>query len=187
MFSICEWGQSKPWTWAAGVGQLWRTTGDIGAFYEGKHRWNTGWHTLLSSNVGLENYAGPGHWNDPDMLEVGNGKMTTTEYRAHFSLWALLAAPLVAGNDIRDMSADTKEILMNKEVIAIDQDALGKQGSRISADETKEVWTKELSNGDWAVCVFNPSKTSATVELKWSDLPFVKKPYSVQDVGQKRI
>jgi alpha-galactosidase len=186
VFSICEWGQSKPWTWAAGVGQLWRTTGDIGAFYEGHRKWNTGWHTLLESNVGLEKYAGPGHWNDPDMLEVGNGEMTPQESRAHFSLWCILAAPLIAGNDVRHMKPDVLNILTNHDVIAIDQDALGKQGFRVSADDSKEVWAKELTSGDWAVCLFNPGKASATLELKWSDLPFLKGNYTVRDVWAKK-
>ncbi|HMB95828.1 MAG TPA: glycoside hydrolase family 27 protein, partial [Tepidisphaeraceae bacterium] len=136
VFSICEWGQSKPWTWAAGVGQLWRTTGDIGAFYEGHRRWNTGWHDLLKSNVGLEKFAGPGHWNDPDMLEVGNGQMTQSESRAHFSLWCILAAPLIAGNDVRSMTPEVHDILTNRDVIAIDQDSLGKQGFQVSASDT---------------------------------------------------
>jgi alpha-galactosidase len=186
VFSICEWGQSKPWTWASGVGELWRTTGDIGPSYDSKEKWNTGWHALLEKNIGLEKYAGPGHWNDPDMLEVGNGRMTLAESRAHFSLWCILAAPLIAGNDVRNMKPEVRDILINRDVIAIDQDALGKQGFRVSADDTKEIWAKELSNGDWAVCIFNPSKASAALELKWSELSFLKGNYTMRDVWAKK-
>jgi len=116
LFSICEWGSTKPWLWAGPIGNMWRTTGDISDCWDcDKH--GLSFVTIVDAEDGLETYAGPGHWNDPDMLEVGNGKMTTTEYRAHFSLWSLLAAPLIAGNDLRNMSADTKEILTNKEVL----------------------------------------------------------------------
>ena len=115
LFSMCEWGSNKPWTWARGVSHIWRTTGDI------QDRWQS-FVRLLDQQVGLEKFAGPGGWNDPDMLEVGNGGMTTPEYRAHFSLWCLLSAPLMAGNDIRKMTPEIHDILTNKDVIAIDQD-----------------------------------------------------------------
>ena len=130
VFSMCEWGRSQPWTWARGVAHLWRTTGDI------EDCWSCGgsFVRILDRQVGLEKYAGPGGWNDPDMLEVGNGGMTTSEYRAHFSFWSLLAAPLMAGNDLRTMSAETRDILANRDVIAIDQDPLGAQGRRIRDD-----------------------------------------------------
>jgi alpha-galactosidase len=126
VFSICEWGSSKPWLWAGDAGNLWRTTGDIQDIWEGKgEKYGLGVMNIVDLQVGLESYAGPGHWNDPDMLEVGNGGMTTTEYRSHFSLWAILAAPLAAGNDLRTMSPEIHDILTNKEVIAVDQDPLG--------------------------------------------------------------
>src|ERR1043166_1570409 len=128
VFSICEWGTSKPWTWARDVGNLWRTTSDIQDCWDCRRDWGgMGFVHILDLQDGLEAYAGPGHWNDPDMLEVGNGGMTPTEYRAHFSLWCILAAPLMAGNDLRQMSPDIAEILTNKELIAVDQDPLGLQ------------------------------------------------------------
>src|SRR6266404_3596477 len=124
VFSLCEWGTAKPWLWGHEIGgNLWRTTGDIVDQFSGKTK-ETWQHTvtdILDQQAGLESFSGPCHWNDPDMLEVGNGGMTPTEYRSHFSLWAILAAPLVAGHDLRDMTPEIHDILTNKEVIAIDQ------------------------------------------------------------------
>src|SRR6266850_3440529 len=125
VFSMCEWGTAKPWLWAANIGNLWRTTGDINDHWEGKKKWpdggccSLGMLDIVDMQGGLEGAAGPGHWNDPDMLEVGNGGMTTMEYRSHFSLWAMLAAPLIAGNDLRSMTPEIKTILTNKEIIAV--------------------------------------------------------------------
>jgi alpha-galactosidase len=185
VFSICEWGTSKPWTWAEGVGQLWRTTGDIGPTYDNK---NSGWKTLLDKNAGLAKYAGPGHWNDPDMLEVGNGRLTLAESRGHFSLWCMLAAPLIAGNDIRHMKDEVRDILISKEVIAVDQDPLGKQGTRVSKDGEKEIWAKELSGGDWAVCVLNTTAEPIKLDLDWKSLEFLKPDttYTVRDLWAKQ-
>ena len=160
VFSICEWGSSKPWLWAEDVGNLWRTTGDISANFD--HNIDHGtWiqlsvMSILDLQNGLRKYAGPGHWNDPDMLEVGNG-MTNNEDRAHFSMWCMLAAPLIAGNDLRDMTPETKEILENKEVIAVDQDSLGIEGFRYSSADSIEIWFKPLERGDWAMCFLNRS------------------------------
>ena len=183
VFSICEWGRNKPWEWARGVGHLWRTTGDI------SDRWDS-FARLLDQQVGLEKYAGPGGWNDPDMLEVGNGGMTTAEYRAHFTLWALLSAPLMAGNDIRAMSADTKAILMNADVIALDQDPLGKQGRRIRDDGDFEVWAKWLQGGDVAVALLNRSKQAKEIGVAWTEIglgataaPQVRNIWTKQDLG----
>ncbi len=148
VFSLCEWGVDSPWEWAPKLGNLWRTTGDIRDSWESMT-------FILDQEVGLYKYAGPGHWNDPDMLEVGNGGMTNTEYQAHFSLWCILAAPLMAGNDLRNMSPATKEILMNKDVIAVDQDPKGVQGHKISDTGDQEVWVKPLSDGSSAVVLFN--------------------------------
>ena len=129
VFSLCEWGSNHPWLWARDVGNLWRTTGDIEDKWSNDKRGQSlGVVQILDLQDGLASYAGPGHWNDPDMLEVGNGGMSTEEYRAHFSMWCMLGAPLIAGNDLRTMSADTREILTNKEVIAVDQDPLGNTG-----------------------------------------------------------
>ena len=186
VFSICEWGGSKPWTWADGVGQLWRTTGDIGPCYDCKGQYTSGWKTLLDKQVGLEKYAGPGHWNDPDMLEVGNGHLTLPESRAHFSLWCILAAPLIAGNDVRHMKDEIRAILIDRDVIAVDQDVLGKQGFRVSQEDGKEVWAKELSGGDWAVCMLNSGPETAKLELDWKKLDFLKGNYSVRDLWGKQ-
>jgi alpha-galactosidase len=117
---------------------------------------------------GLRQYAGPGHWNDPDMLEVGNGKMTMSENRAHFSMWSMVAAPLIAGNDLRTMKKEIAEILTNREVIAIDQDSLGIQGYRYNALDSLEVWVKPLMKGDWALCFLNRSAKVRKIDFDWS-------------------
>ena len=149
VFSLCEWGNHKPWHWAKNVGHLWRTTGDIGAGFGrlvNKGTWNAlGVTGILDQQEGLRKYAGPGHWNDLDMLEVGNG-MSYNEDRAHFSLWCMLAAPLMAGNDLRKMTDQTKSILTNRDVIAVDQDALGIEGFKYSAVDGLEIWIKPLVN-----------------------------------------
>jgi len=173
VFSMCEWGTAKPWLWAKDVGNLWRTTGDIQDCWDCKRDWGgMGVVHILDLQDGLESYAGPGHWNDPDMLEVGNGGMTTTEYRAHFSLWCLLAAPLMAGNDLRSMPADIKEILTNREVIAVDQDPLGLQGHRVKREGDREVWAKQLADGGRAVVLFNRGSKPATLSVSWTDLGY---------------
>ena len=185
VFSLCEWGQNQPWLWAEPVAQLWRTTGDIGPGYvaSGKNKWEHGWKTLLDMNVGLEKYAGPGHWNDPDMLEVGNKGLTMAESRAHFSLWCMLAAPLIAGNDLRVMTPEVQAILTNKDVIAIDQDKAGHQGFRFRVDKDKEIWAKELANKEWAVCVLNTGDAPAKLTLDMHDLTFLTEQYyDVTDV-----
>jgi alpha-galactosidase len=122
--------------------------------------------------VGLESYAGPGHWNDPDMLEVGNGGMTTTEYRSHFSLWCILAAPLMAGNDIGGMQPEIREILINKEVIGVDQDPLGAEGRRVRKDGDLEVWAKQLQNGSRAVVLLNRGSGQQAITVNWEDLGY---------------
>ncbi len=178
VFSMCEWGTAKPWLWAKGVGNLWRTTGDIGDRFIGGGKFpdgsccELGMVDIVDLQVGLESFAGPGHWNDPDMLEVGNGGMTTPEYRAHFSFWAMLAAPLLSGNDVRSMSADTKEILENKEVIAIDQDALGRQGRRIKKEGDLEVWGRPLKDGGRALIFFNRGKTDGEIGVTWEEIAY---------------
>ena len=193
VFSICEWGSSKPWLWARDVGNLWRTTGDIQDCWDCKRDWGgMGFVHILDLQDGLESYAGPGHWNDPDMLEVGNGGMTTTEYRAHFSLWCLLAAPLMAGNDIRGMSPDIREILTNKEVIAVDQDALGSQGRRVKREGDIEVWSKQLADGSRAVALLNRGKAEARISVAWNDLGYpdylsaaVRDLWAKKDLGKQ--
>ena len=129
-FSMCQWGEENPYLWAMPVGNSWRTTGDI------SDSWNS-FIDILEKQVGLSRYSAPGGWNDPDMLEVGNGKMTHDEYQAHFSLWAALKSPLLIGCDLNKITSDTLSILGNEEVIAINQDSLGKQADRLESDGTK--------------------------------------------------
>ncbi|WP_375447618.1 glycoside hydrolase family 27 protein [uncultured Fibrella sp.] len=171
VLSICEWGNDKPWVWGPNVGHLWRTTGDIYNCFDciNDHgSWKSwGVMQILDKQEGLRQYAGPGHWNDPDMLEVGNG-MVENEDRAHFSMWAMIAAPLIAGNDLRSMSPATKAILMNKDVVAIDQDAAGIQGFKHTVKDSLETWFKPLAGGDWAVCFLNRSKSTQPVNVDWS-------------------
>jgi alpha-galactosidase len=155
VYSLCEWGVNQPWTWGANVGNLWRTTGDIGPSFSSML-------SIFHANVGLAQYAGPGGWNDPDMLEVGNG-MSATEDRAEFSLWAEMAAPLLAGDNLVNASATTLSILGNKSVIAVDQDALGKQGHQVSSSGGLDVLAKPLSNGDVSVVLFNENSGTATI------------------------
>lgn len=175
VFSLCDWGLSSPWQWAGDVGSLWRTTGDIadawdkGYGADGK-MWGGSVLMNLDMQRKLEKYAGPDHWNDPDMLEVGNGGLTVSEERAHFSLWCMLAAPLIAGNDLRNMTKVTTEILANKEVIAVDQDKLGNQGYRIVDEQNFEIYMKPLSDGDTAICLFNRGDQIKNVNINWSDL-----------------
>ena len=185
VFSLCEWGQNQPWLWAEPVGHLWRTTGDIGASYStgGKNKWEHGWKTILDMNVGLEKYAGPGHWNDPDMLEVGHKGLTLAESRGHFSFWCMLAAPLIAGNDVRHMAPEIRAILTNKDVISIDRDPLGHQGFRYRVDKDKEIWAKELSNKEWAVCILNTGDAPARLTIDLRELTFLTEQYyDVTDV-----
>lgn len=191
VLSVCEWGNSKPWLWGKGIGNLWRTTGDIMDKWDGKEKWSLGMLTILDLQDGLETYAGPGHWNDPDMLEVGNGGMTDTEYRSHFSLWAILAAPLLAGNDLRDMRAGIRDILTNKEVIAVDQDPLGRQGRRVRKDGDLEVWVKQMKNGSRAVVLLNRAATEQRITVAWEDLGYpahltavVRDLWLKQDLGR---
>ncbi len=172
VFSICEWGNNKPWEWGGAAGNLWRTTGDICPCFDCKEDHGT-WYQwgvlqILDLQAGLRKYAGPGHWNDPDMLEVGNG-MAVNEDRAHFSLWCMLAAPLISGNDLRNMTKETAETLMNKDVIAVDQDKLGIEGFRYSSDGVLEVWFKPLAGGDWAMCVLNRSTRPQKVFFNWKN------------------
>ncbi len=150
VFSLCEWGGSRPWEWAKPVGNLWRTTGDIQA------NWGSVMG-ILDQQVGLEYYAGPGGWNDPDMMEVGVGRLTLDENRAHFSLWCILSAPLLTGTDLRKAKPEITEILTNKEVIAVDQDPLGIQGAKVSSADSLEVWAKPLGDRSQAVVLLNRS------------------------------
>lgn len=182
VFSMCEWGFNRPWSWAEKVGHLWRTTGDIVDCWDCKKDWGgMGWVTILDAQQGLEKYSGPGHWNDPDMLEVGNGGMKQNEYIAHFSFWCLLDAPLMAGNDLRSMNDETKSILLNKEAIAVNQDPLGIQGSKKNDDGDFEIYSKPLSNGDVAVILFNRNGDPGEFEVNWAKLGITGK-YQIRDL-----
>lgn len=174
VLSICEWGDNKPWTWAANIGQLWRTTGDIYHCFE--CQWNHGiWSSwgilnIVDMQKDLRKYAGPDHWNDPDMMEVGNG-MKVNEDRAHFSLWCMLAAPLIAGNDLTDMAEETIEILTNKEVIAVDQDPLGIQGYKMLDFGNLQVYVRPLKDKELAVCFLNRGLNPESIEFDWKKFP----------------
>ena len=160
VYSLCQYGWDAVWEWAPALGgNLWRTTGDITPHWDRIY-------AIASQQAGLESYAGPGHWNDPDMLEVGNGKLSLAENRTHFTLWAILAAPLLAGNDLPHMKPEIKAILTNRDVIAINQDALGKQGARTYSDGEVEVWTRQLQGGAMAVAII------AAGDSRYSTHPF---------------
>lgn len=200
VFSLCEWGGNKPWLWAKDVGQLWRTTGDIYAGWEGLKS-NGSWSAnsvtrIIDLQDTLRKYAGPGHWNDPDMLEVGNG-MKTNEDKAHFAMWCMLAAPLIAGNDLRNMTPATRDILTNKEMIDINQDALGIQAYKYNVKDSVETWIKPLKDKQIAVCFLNRSARSQKIIFSWKQNPvddklskafidFNKWPYSIRDVWTKK-
>ena len=184
VFSMCEWGTAKPWLWAGnGIGNLWRTTGDISAYWEGKRGYEQGLMNIVDLNEPLWPFAGPGHWNDPDMLEVGNGELTPEENKTHFSLWAFMAAPLIAGNDVTHMPKAVAEILMNKEIVALDQDKLGQQGHRVSKQGDLEVWERQLSGGNRAVLLLNRGATAADIGFTWDQLGYpAKLQATVHDV-----
>jgi alpha-galactosidase len=180
VYSLCEYGMGNVGTWGTNVGaNLWRTTGDI----------QDNWRSM--SGIGFyqgrqARYAGPGHWNDPDMLEVGNGGMSSTEYKTHFSLWCMLAAPLMAGNDLRSMSVETREILTNREVIAVDQDVLGKEGDRLLSRNSIEVWAKPLHDGSRAIGVFNRSEAANAARVSWSEFGLAVKPSALRDLWEHK-
>src|SRR5579871_5352450 len=179
VFSLCQYGRADVWKWAPEVGgNLWRTTYDI------EDRWES-MAKIGFSQSDLAQWASPGHWNDPDMLEIGNGGMSDTEYRTHMTLWSMLAAPLLAGNDLRSMTAATLEILTNREVIAIDQDPSGKQARRIWQAGQQEIWTRELASGEQALAIFNRSMESADITGSWAGLG-MKNPVSGRDLWAHR-
>jgi alpha-galactosidase len=188
VLSICEWGTDHPERWGPTVGHLWRTTGDIYDAWEGQKDWSSGMTNILDFQVERSAAAGPNAWNDPDMLEVGNGGMTTTEYESHFSLWAMLAAPLIAGNDLSKMDAETLRILTNKDVIAVDQDPLGKQGTRKLKEGDLEIWVRPLQGGEFAAVLFNRGKTPADMKLKWDRLGLPEdRKADVKDLWSKKL
>jgi alpha-galactosidase len=202
IFSICEWGTNKPWEWGGAVAQLWRTAQDIYNCFDCRLD-HTTWYwagpmKILDLQGGLRKYAGPGHWNDPDMLEVGKG-MTPGENRAHFAMWCMLAAPLIAGNDVRSMDASTASLLTDREAIAVDQDSLGIEGFRLWSHDSLEVWCRPLAHDRWAVCFLNRSPVPRTVDFAWKDQPIAdtltdrylavyERSYSLFDIlGHRRV
>jgi alpha-galactosidase len=176
LFSLCQYGRADVWKWGPDVGgNAWRTTGDI----------RDSWDSM--SKIGfaqgeLSTWAKPGHWNDPDMLEIGNGGMTETEYKTHMSLWAMLAAPLLAGNDLRNMSDAIRNILTNREVVAIDQDKAGRQASRVAQSGDTEVWARPLADGSTAIALFNRGKGDSKVTAKWTEAGLKRTPKSARDL-----
>jgi len=164
VLSLCEYGWNKVWEWGPSVGgNLWRTTGDISDRYFSMA-------DIGFDQNGLEKFAGPGHWNDPDMLEIGNGGMNEDEYRTHMSLWVILAAPLIAGNDLSRMTPFTVELLTNREVIAVDQDPAGKQGYRVAQEGPFEVWMKPMADGSKVVGLFNRQRTTEEMAVNFSQI-----------------
>jgi alpha-galactosidase len=182
VYSLCQYGDDTVWQWGATVGgNLWRTTGDISDRYSSMAE-------IGFSQAGLAKYAGPGHWNDPDMLEVGNGGMNIDEYRTHMSLWAILAAPMLAGNDLSTMKPETVALLTNREVIAIDQDPAGKQGDRVRAEGPLEIWARVLADGSKAVALFNRHPQSLEMQVDFRELGFkggvrVRNIWDAKDLG----
>ncbi len=178
VYSICQYGSDSVWEWGEEAGgNLWRTTDDISDSFRSM--------ALIGfSQAGLERYAGPGHWNDPDMLEIGNGGMNSDEYRTQMSLWAILAAPLLAGNDLSKMDEPTRAILMNREVIAVDQDKKGVQGSRSGP---LQVWVKPLADGSKAVALFNfvTDDVPQPITLRFKDLGFTG-PVHARDLWEHK-
>lgn len=210
-FSMCEWGSNKPWEWAKDIGHSWRTTGDIGPAFlpvpttyneQGRPNWKPqSVLDIIEQNEPLRQYAGPGHWNDPDMLEVGNSStvngihysMTESEDRAHFTMWCMMAAPLILGNDLTKITDETLAIIKNKEMIAVDQDPLGVQGLRLRNENGLQYWFKPLVDGDWAFCVMNTNEEDAALTLDWTELEvndelsgrntsFASVNYSIKDI-----
>jgi alpha-galactosidase len=187
VYSLCEWGNNKPWEWGRDIAHLWRTTGDITDCYNCQGEYDLGMRFVLKLQEGLEKYSGPDRWNDPDMLEVGNPGLTLTESRSHFSLWCMLAAPLMAGNDLRKMTPEILEILTNKDAIAINQDKLGKQAYLYMDHLSKLIYVKELSDGNWAICWHNTGDQSYTQRINWEHFTFLKGEFEIKDIWKNRV
>jgi alpha-galactosidase len=200
VFSLCEWGNNQPWEWGKDVGHLWRISGDIDVCFdcEVNHGTWSSWGVMrvVYMREGIRGYSGPDHWNDFDMMEVGNG-MTVSEDRAHFSLWCMLASPLVMGHDLREATKETIEILTNKEVIAVNQDSLGIQAFKYSDKDSIEVWAKPLYKGDWAICFLNRNSEKYKIEFDWNEhhivdniagreITFDKDIYKIRDLWLKK-
>jgi len=182
-FSMCQYGLRSVWEWGASVGgNSWRTTGDISDRFDKMN-------AIADVQEGLSPYAGPGHWNDPDMLEVGNGQMKPDEYQMHMSMWCMLAAPLLAGNDLSSMSAETLAILTNPEVIAVDQDPKGFQSHRVRQCGPYEIWARPLAHGSTAVLLINRGEDSEKITVQFKDIGVsgtrtVRDLWAKKDMGQ---
>lgn len=199
IFSLCEWGTYSPWEWAAPVGQLWRISGDIYNCFDCIKDWGS-WKSLGVTHIidvrkNIRQYAGPDHWNDMDMMEVGHG-MSVSEDRAHFTMWCMLASPLIAGNDLRHMTKETISILTDKDVIAINQDKRGVQAYLEQQQDSVDTWIKPLTNNELAICFMNRSQKPVTVNYNFLQHPvndtvsntvidFAKTSFSVTDVWKK--
>ncbi|GLB51289.1 hypothetical protein NBRC110019_03280 [Neptunitalea chrysea] len=176
LFSICEWGDNDPWKWAKDVGHMWRITGDIINCWDcevGHGSWSSSgiWKIIeMRKNEKIREVAGPGHWNDYDMMEVGNG-MTDAEDRSHFAMWSMLTSPLMMGNDVRTMSKETLKTLTNKEVIAVNKDALGIPAFRFTNENNIEIWAKPLANNGWAIAYVNKNDTPVEIDFDWNKHP----------------
>lgn len=177
VLSMCEWGDNHPWLWAADIANMWRTTGDSKACWDCGHEskdkpggYPRGWTLILDAQPPLRQYTGPGHWNDPDLLVAGVKGVSLEESRANFSLWAILAAPLFVGIDLRWMPPEVARIFLNKEVIAVDQDAAGIEGDRVSPPGDQEVWVRPLQNKDTAVALFNRSGKTTQISVTWQQI-----------------
>ena len=195
VLSICEWGENKPWEWGEGIGHLWRVTPDIRACFDCTFDWGgVGVLQCIDAAADLYPYAGPGHWNDMEMLEVGNGELTYDENVTHFSMWCMMAAPLMSGNDLREMDFKTRQILTNNEVIAVNQDRLGMQGIRFMKMGDHEIWAKPLYGGEIAVCFLNRSDTPWKLDYNWTaqtmyfarEVNLRKNTYTVRDLWQHK-
>jgi alpha-galactosidase len=182
VFSLCNWGQYSVCQWGDTIGHLWRTGGDI------TPDWTSIMANITNNSSGAQ-YAKPGAWNDPDMMEVGNGTLSLSENRAHFDLWCVSAAPLILGNDLSKMTDSIFSLLSNREVIAVDQDSLGYQGRKARTDGDVQIWSKKLKNGAWAVVLVNIGVTIANSSVKWSDFgeSDITKPYPVRDLWQHKV
>jgi alpha-galactosidase len=171
LFNLCEWGNNNPWLWGKDVGHAWRISGDIAKCFDCEVKRmgysDYGVMKIVYIRKDIRKYSGPDHWNDFDMMQVGN-VMTLNEDRSHFSMWSMLATSLIAGNDLRKMTTETKNILTNKEVIAVDQDSLGIQAFRHDAKDSIEIWAKPLLHGDWAICFLNRSMKPNKIDFDWA-------------------
>ncbi|MEO8403204.1 MAG: glycoside hydrolase family 27 protein [Chitinophagaceae bacterium] len=200
VFSLCEWGDNQPWLWAKNVGQLWRISGDISNCFDciDNHGSWSSWGVtyIIDMRKNIRQYAGPDHWNDLDMMEVGHG-MSTNEDRAHFTMWCMLASPLIAGNDLRGMSPETVSILTNKDIIAIDQDKKGIQAYLQQQQDSVDTWIKPLANNEVAVCFMNRSRQPVKINYDWKTHPvqdtvsntsidFATNTYQLKDVWKNK-